>query len=144
MKGRRDKMIEKFPLNISDAQGKRDIFDQLVFQEKESFDFGFYWESFDQVFDQVTSECAEVKEAFESNARDHLGEEIGDLIHSSISLCILCGFDPRKIVSDSHYKYQKRFESLVRLAKEDGHKSLKGQPTSVLLGYWKRAKEEDL
>lgn len=136
-------MIEKFPLQELKNKKTDDIFDQIVSQEKEGFDFGFYWETFGQILDQIKSECDEVQEAFEAEAKDHLEEEIGDLLHAAICLCIFCGYDPHEIVANSHRKFQKRFKKLVHLAKAEGHQTLKGHPMSVLMGYWKRAKIED-
>lgn len=39
------------------------IFKKIEEQEKESKDFGFYWENIDQLLEQILSECAEIKDA---------------------------------------------------------------------------------
>lgn len=135
-------MLEKFPLHVNKDQSKNDIFDKMILQEKEAFDFGFYWETLDQLLDQVTSECEEIREAAISGSKNHLEEEIGDLIHAAISLCIFCGFDPHKIASQAYNKFQKRFEKLVHLANADNHQTLRGQSLDVLLKYWEMSKEK--
>jgi uncharacterized protein YabN with tetrapyrrole methylase and pyrophosphatase domain len=103
-------------------------------------EFGFYWERIEQLIEQIQSECLEVKEAWENNDNAHLQEEIGDLIHATISLAVFCQFDPHETLANSLEKFQKRYNHVVHLAKEDGHSDLKQQPMDILMHYWNRAK----
>lgn len=51
-------------------------------------EFGFYWENFSQLIEQIQSECVEIQEAWDKKDIDHLQEEVGDLIQAAISLSI--------------------------------------------------------
>ena len=117
------------------------LFKKLVEQEKQALDFGFYWENADQILEQIKSECEEIKEAMLSQNNIHLKEEVGDLINAAISLCIFLNLDPADTLEDSTDKFQKRYDVLVSLVKNDGLNNLKGKSTDVLLNYWEKAKE---
>ncbi len=105
--------------------------------------YGFYWEHFNQLIEQIQSECVEIQEAWLKGDRTHLQEELGDVMHAAISLAVFCGFDPHDTLLKGINKFQKRYDTLVRLAKEDGHNDLHDQPFKVLMGYWNRAKQEN-
>lgn len=102
--------------------------------------FGFYWENFSQLIEQIQNECEEIQEAWNKGDRDHLQEEVGDLIQAAISLAIFCELDPRKTLLKSIEKFQRRYDVVVELARSEGHKDLHNQSFDVLMDYWKRAK----
>lgn len=118
-----------------------DLFKKIIEQDKESLDFGFYWESMEQLLNQIRSECDEVREAYLKGDKKHLKEEIGDLIHAAITLGSFCNIDPKDVLNESIEKYQKRFDTLVELVKADGLENLKDKSMDVLLAYWVKAKE---
>lgn len=123
------------------SKNTSDLFERVIKEEQESLDFGFYWENLEQILEQVRSECLEIKEAYEKNKNgEHLKEEIGDLIHATLSLCVFCQCDPHETLEISLAKYQKRLKSLMEFAKKDGFNDLKNQPMDTLLSYWKKAK----
>lgn len=132
--------MKEFPINISLLKNL-DILDQIVLQEKEAFDFGFYWESIDQLWDQIESEVQEIKEAYAEGNSSHLQEEIGDLIQAALGLCVFCGFHPQETLEVSLEKFDRRFKRLKTFAYQEGHTTLKGQPLNILLQYWHRAKK---
>jgi uncharacterized protein YabN with tetrapyrrole methylase and pyrophosphatase domain len=115
---------------------------QVENQELECKKFGFYWERFSQLMEQIQSECKEIQEAWENNNIPHLQEEIGDLIQAAISLAIFCQFDPHETLSKSIKKFQKRMDALVEMAKEDGYDNLHNQSFETLMNYWNRAKDK--
>lgn len=110
-------------------------------QEKNALAFGFYWETIDQLLEQITSECKEVKEAWEKNDKKHLQEEVGDLMQAAVSLAIFCQLDPEETLQNSILKFQSRYEKLIECVHKDGLPHLKGQPSSLLLHYWRKAKQ---
>jgi uncharacterized protein YabN with tetrapyrrole methylase and pyrophosphatase domain len=117
-----------------------DLFDRIMQQERDALDFGFYWESLDQLLDQIRSECNEIKEAWIKGDQGHLKEEVGDLMNATVSLAIFLKLNPEDVLSDNVGKFQKRYDKLVKLVAIDGLKDLKDQPMHVLLSYWDRAK----
>lgn len=117
-----------------------DLFKTILREEEISLDFGFYWETLAQIIEQVRSECLEVKEAYDRQDKEHLKEEIGDLIHATISLSVFCGHDPIEALKISTDKYQERLKALINFVKQDGLDNLKNQSMKTLLAYWDKAK----
>lgn len=115
---------------------------KVELQEKESEKFGFYWENFGQLMDQVLSECKEVSEAHILGNREFLEEEVGDLIQAAISLAVYCKLDPREALRKSIEKFQKRYDAVVLMAKEEGHDHLHDHSFDEMMRYWNTAKEQ--
>lgn len=118
------------------------LFDKIATQEKESIDFGFYWENIEQILQQIKSECHEIAEAWHSGDKTHLKEEVGDVMNATISLAIFCNIDPFEALKENTEKYQNRFDALVQLVKQDNLDNLKNKPMEILLDYWNRAKQK--
>lgn len=122
-----------------------DIFKRLTSIEKQADDFGFMWSNTAQIFEQIQSECEEIKDSLaQLGDRFHLQEEMGDLIHAVFSLCLFMEFDPEETCLKSVEKFEKRFAELKRLAHAAGFETLKGQTFDVLIHFWKQAKEKVL
>jgi len=118
-----------------------DILKKVMKLENDAKEFGFAWESINQIIEQIQSECQEVLEAHKNNDKIHLQEEIGDLLHAAVCLAIFCEISPLEVLDQSREKLQKRYDIVVSLAKKDGLKDLKNQPLDVLMSYWNRAKK---
>lgn len=119
-----------------------EVFKKVEEQEKAAKAFGFYWENIDQLLEQIHSECVEVKEAYEKKHKEHLEEEIGDMLQAAMSLAIFCEIDAEKALFKSIDKFQQRYQTLVNLTKKDGLKHLHQQPVEVLMNYWTEAKKQ--
>jgi uncharacterized protein YabN with tetrapyrrole methylase and pyrophosphatase domain len=119
---------------------KEDLIKRVELQEIDANNFGFSWETIHQLINQIRSECDEVLEAYEKKDQSHLQEEIGDLMQASICLAVFCGLDAHETLLKSSQKFQKRLDTVMSLAKKDGHSTLHNQPFDVLMGYWNQAK----
>lgn len=116
------------------------LFKRIERQELVAKEFGFYWENFPQLIEQIQNECIEIQEAWDKEDVAHLQEEVGDLIQAAISLAIFCKLDPRETLAKSIEKFQRRYDVVVQLARNEGHDNLHQQPMETLMDYWKRAK----
>ncbi|MBA3721444.1 MAG: hypothetical protein H0W88_03485 [Parachlamydiaceae bacterium] len=58
-----------------------------------------------------------------------------------MSLAIFCDLDPQETLQKSINKFQKRYNTVVKLAQSEGHANLHKQPFDVLMDYWNRAKK---
>lgn len=110
-------------------------------QEIVAREFGFYWKNIEQILEQITSECLEVKEAYEAGNSAHLQDEIGDLLQAAVCLAVFCQFDPQDTLEKSAAKFQKRYDRVVAFAQQEGLLDLKEKSTEELLNYWQRAKQ---
>jgi len=125
---------------MQDSSINNCLLKQVEKQEQEAEKFGFYWESFQQLIEQIQSECVEIQEAWDKKNTQHLQEEIGDLIQAAISLAIFCRLDPQETLLKSIEKFQQRYDRVVQMAQNDGHKTLHQQSFEVLMHYWNQAK----
>ena len=115
---------------------------ELIKTDLEARDFGFEWPDKNFILEQILSECTEVKEAVENNeSEERIQEEIGDLIHCAISLCLFYGYDVEETISKTEAKFAGRINALKEVMKEKGIKSLYGAPIEEQLGYWKEGKK---
>lgn len=119
-----------------------DLFDKVISLDKAATDFGFTWEHHSQLVEQLLSECEEVKEVIDHpHLREHLEEELGDLIFTAIALCVYCKFDPKTTLDKSLDKFQIRFQALKEITAKQGLMTLHQQPMSVLKQFWDKAKQ---
>ncbi|MDD5271515.1 MAG: nucleoside triphosphate pyrophosphohydrolase [Methylovulum sp.] len=71
---------------------------------------GFDWPETLPVFDKVSEELDEVKEAWESGNFDHTQEEIGDLLFVAVNLARHLKVNPEVALKQSIQKFTKRFQ----------------------------------
>lgn len=84
---------------------------------------GFDWAEIDPVFDKITEEINEVKEALTNPDTDlHLRQEIGDLLFSCVNLARHCGVDAEEALMIGNDKFQRRFEEIEQHLESIGKK----------------------
>lgn len=114
----------------------------LLELEKEARDFGFEWPHEEAILKQAISECDEIREAIENKEPDErIQEEIGDLLHTAISLCVFAGYDTEAILAKVVKKFGSRMENVKSLTQQAGFNNLKGQSTEFMLKLWDKAKD---
>lgn len=114
----------------------------LIDLEIDTRKFGMDWPNREIIIDTAISECDEIREAISLGEPDHrIQEEIGDLLHTAISLCIFSGYDVNETLSRVTNKFGNRMSIVKQLTKEQGLENLQGQSFEFLLDLWKRAKE---
>jgi len=124
----------------STLSASTDMLSKIVEFEKVNERFGFYWQNIDEILAQIHSECDETKEAWLKGDKRHTQEEVGDIIHAALCLCVFLGFDPLETLQANVQKFQTRYTALTDLVKKDGLADLNNQPREVLLDYWEKAK----
>lgn len=122
-----------------------ELLDKIVALEENASEFGFRWETTDQIMQQIQSECDEVKEhlchGLSQENKEELQEEIGDLLHAVFSLCVFSGFSPRVTLGQSLTKFERRLRAVKLVAEEQGLANLDGKTFDELMHIWNRAKE---
>ncbi len=115
---------------------------KLLLLEKKAVKFGMEWPNEEAILQQSISECAEIREAIQNNElSDRVQEEIGDLIHTAISLCRFAGFDLEETIAKVANKFDKRMNALEKVTKAHGLDSLDGQSIEFKLELWDEAKK---
>lgn len=120
-----------------------DILDRLILVENKARDFGFEWPTLRLAVQSVISECAEVEEAIANNeSKKRISEEVGDLLYSSMSLCMFLDLDPKDVLEQAINKFQQRMGCVYDIAASKGLSSLKGKDQDFLFEIWNQAKSE--
>ena len=133
-------MLERdFELEQSSGES---IFEDIASSDKEAVLFGFQWENPAQIMTEIRSECLEIEEHLqESDQREALQDEVGDLLHAVFSLCGYCQFDSEQTLRKSLNKFQQRLEEVKCIAREQGLDNLQGKSSDELMQYWESAKK---
>ncbi len=74
----------------------------------------------ESVMDKIAEEMVEVSEAIDSGNKDHMTEEIGDLLLGITSLCRKLDIDAEKALSDATDKFIRRFADVERSVIAEG------------------------
>lgn len=115
---------------------------KLIYLEQDARKFGFDWPDHFMILDQIIDECREVREEINQDSnKEKLQEEIGDLLHSVISLCVFSGFDVVETISKTNAKFSKRMQLLKEFTKQKGLESLQGQSIDFMLNLWRGVKK---
>lgn len=88
-------------------------------QEKASY-AGFDWDLVEQVWDKVHEEILEVKEAQSEGAKDHIEEEIGDVIFAVVNLARFLGIPAEDALRKTNKKFTDRFAKVEAELKRRG------------------------
>lgn len=80
---------------------------------------GFDWPSVEPVWDKLYEEIEELKNVVPGNV-EHLEEELGDVLFSTVNLARKLGIDAETALRKSVKKFRKRFEYIERLYNEKG------------------------
>ena len=88
--------------------------------QKRAARVGFDWPEARDVMEKVDEELDEVKQALTSGNKDHLHEEIGDLMFVLVNLCRKTGAEAEDVLKSANDKFTDRFAKMEMLARESG------------------------
>ncbi len=115
---------------------------KLIQLEHEARDFGFDWPDAPCIIEQAMSECAEIQEALVlKETPERVQEEIGDLLHTAISLCLFSGFSVEETLQNVVKKFGTRLHAVQELTQQEGLDNLHGQSFEYMMELWKKAKK---
>ncbi len=106
---------------------------------------GFDWPEVNGVFDKIEEELEEVREAIQTGDemdKDHVEEEIGDLLFSVVNLARYMKVDPQIALRRTNNKVQNRFNQLYRRTTEKDI-ALHYDNLDQLNDIWEAIKEEE-
>ena len=104
---------------------------------------GFDWEKKEDVWDKVSEELGEVREACEEGNPSHQEEEFGDLLFAVINAARLYDVDPEKALSLTCSKFRRRFGYLEENTIRAG-RSLKDMTLAEMDAIWDEGKARGL
>lgn len=77
--------------------------------QKKAATCGFDWDNIDDVLDKVNEEFSEVKEAVSENNKEHIEEEIGDLLFAITNYARHLGISSSEALRKTNEKFERRF-----------------------------------
>lgn len=102
---------------------------------------GFDWPNVAPVFDKVTEELNEVKEAIANNNKnkDDVEEELGDLLFACVNVCRHLNVSPENALYIANQKFVRRFQQIELHLHAQG-KKVEHQNSEYLESLWLLAK----
>lgn len=104
---------------------------------------GFDWPDLNGVIDKLEEEVAELKEAIAKQDREHIEEELGDVLFSCVNLSRHLDFDPEAALRKSCRKFENRFRQLETIIGNDGL-TVDSASLEQLEQAWQKAKQLSL
>ncbi|WP_035586921.1 nucleoside triphosphate pyrophosphohydrolase [Hippea jasoniae] len=88
--------------------------------QKKAAKVGFDFKDSSECFEKVEEEFEELKEAIDSNSKDELRHEIGDMFFALINFSRLSGIDPSEALRFANNRFEQRFRCMEQKAKLKG------------------------
>ena len=106
---------------------------------KKAAKVGFDWENTDQIFDKLSEEVAELKNAIDTRDEGEVGEEIGDLLFVIVNLARKLDIEPETALKKTNRKFRSRFKFIEEELKKRG-KALEDSSLEEMDSLWDKAK----
>jgi nucleoside triphosphate diphosphatase len=103
---------------------------------------GFDWTEAEPIFDKLTEETQEVRDAIQSGIRDDIEDELGDLLFVAANLSRRLDVDPEKALRRANAKFERRFRAMEAEATADGVK-FADLGLDAQEAYWQRVKHAE-
>lgn len=104
---------------------------------KKAVKVGFEWPNEERLYECVFSEFKEFQDACKSSGRDHIEEEMGDILFAVVNLARWNKIDAEQALLKSNKKFIKRFQMMEELAT----KPLEEYSFEEFDALWNNAKE---
>ena len=88
--------------------------------QKRAARVGFDWTEPEPIFDKLTEETLEVREAIDTGDQDKIEDELGDLLFVAANLSRRLNVDPEQALRRANDKFERRFRAMEALASEEG------------------------
>jgi len=111
--------------------------------QKRAARHGFDWPEVGPVFAKVEEELEETREAFQSGDRQHIEEEVGDLLFVAVNLARHLGVDAETALRASNGKFTRRFGHVEQSLKQR-NRAMVETSAEELDGLWEEAKRAGL
>ena len=103
---------------------------------------GFDWPDAEQVFDKITEEVAEVKQAIRLNDPEEIAEEIGDLMFVCTNLGRKLNVNVEAATRSANAKFERRFGYIERTLAAKGRRPEEAS-LEEMEALWSEAKQID-
>lgn len=110
--------------------------------QKRAATVGFDWPDAAPILAKIDEELAEVREAMEEGDRDHVFEEIGDLLFVVVNLARKSGMRAEEALRGANAKFERRFRYIEQACERMGEKP-ENKSLETLEALWVEAKKTE-
>lgn len=111
-------------------------------QEKVSR-FGFDWERWEEVYEKIKEEMAEVKKAIEDKDSKAIEDEIGDLLFAVVNLARFLNINPEEALRKANNRFISRWKKMEEMAGKKGME-ISSLNIGELSELWEASKKVDI
>lgn len=131
-----ESVLDKVPRNLPSLLQAEKL-------QKKASKYGFDWDNAEQVFDKLQEELNELKEAYHEQDKDHISEELGDVIFVLSRLASHLDISADESLRKVNNKFRMRF-SYIEKALKNENKSLDDATIDEMEAKWQEAKSKGL
>jgi MazG family protein len=103
---------------------------------------GFDWDSVEGVFEKLSEESGELRQALSAKDAKRMEEEMGDLLFAVVNLARYLHIDPEIALKKANVKFSTRFRRMEQMAAKNG-KALADVPREQMEEFWESAKRTE-
>lgn len=104
--------------------------------------YGFDWPEVKDIFAKIEEELEETRHACDGQDREHLKEEVGDLLFAVVNLARYLDIDSESALRGCNRKFTRRFQHIERRLMEQG-RTLDDSHLAEMDAWWNEAKTLD-
>ncbi|MEJ2620041.1 MAG: nucleoside triphosphate pyrophosphohydrolase [Candidatus Thiodiazotropha sp.] len=109
--------------------------------QKRAARVGFDWPDAQGALDKVQEEFDEVRQELENFDRQHLQDELGDLMFAMVNVVRLLSMDAEQTLTQANRKFERRFRALEEQLLQQGITDLQTQNLELLDAVWEQVKK---
>lgn len=128
-----ESVLDKVPRNLPSLMQAEKL-------QKRASKYGFDWENPEQVFEKLQEELNELHEAYKENDKEHISEELGDVIFVLSRLASHLDIDADESLRKVNDKFRRRFGYIEKSLKKE-NKSLESANINEMEDKWQEAKK---
>ena len=111
--------------------------------QKKASKYGFDWDNTEQVFKKLQEELNELQEAYKEKDKEHISEELGDVIFVLSRLATHLDISADESLRKVNNKFRRRFGFIEKTLQETG-KTLETTTVAEMEEKWKKKKKRGL
>lgn len=110
--------------------------------QKRAAKAGFDWQDVSGPMSKIPEEYAELQQAIDSGDKEHISEELADLMFSCVNVARFVGVNSEQALALACEKFIRRFEAVENKCVENAQK-MNEVSADILDEYWKSVKTEE-
>lgn len=103
---------------------------------------GFDWPTIEPVFEKLTEETGELRDALAANDRPSIFEEVGDMLFALVNISRMAGVNGEEALSAATDKFIGRFTAMQQ-AIQESNKEMQKLDDATLDHYWEKIKARE-